>query len=530
MIVPLTPLRFKKRAIKLYGKKIGVVCGDQRFTYRQFNQRSNQLSRALIELGVKPGDRVAFLSYNCHRLLEAYYGVVQIGAILMPLNIRLSPYELGFILNDSEAAILFFDQDFLSLVESFRSELQSVKQFVCLQDGEKPAWALSQSYDELLAEKSPDDVPEPEVDENEVAELFYTSGTTGDPKGVMLTHRNLYLNAINVIGCLPGNDNDVQLHTIPLFHVNGWGAPHSLTCIGGTHVMIKRFDPKEVLDLIERERVTRISMVPTMANALLHHPDWDQHDLSSLRIVNLGGAPTPIEIVKAYEERLGCQCIAGYGLTETSPILTLAVLKGSLESAPPEERYRRQAMTGLSVPGVELRVVDEQGQDVPNDGEHAGEIIVRADVVMEGYWKRPEDTAKVIKDGWFHTGDMATIDEEGYVLIVDRKKDLIISGGENISSVEIEKALYSHPAVFECAVIPVPDERWGEIPKALVVLKENQTASEEELIDYCRSRLAHFKVPKSIEFMDSLPKGGTGKILKKELREQYWRGQAKRVH
>jgi fatty-acyl-CoA synthase len=479
---------------------------------------------------VNRGDRVALLSFNCHRLLEAYYGVVQMGAILMPINIRLSRQEIAFILNDAEANILFFDREFLSLVESLRPDLRTVRQFVCLQAGEQPAWALEKSYDELLAERPPDDLPELDIDEDDVAELFYTSGTTGDPKGVMLSHRNLYLNATSIMAVLYGDDQDVQLHTIPLFHVNGWGTPHSLTCIGGTHVMLRRFDLAQVLTLIQKERVTRFCLVPTMANALLHYPDLDKYDLSSITMINLGGAAPSVELVQAMQERFGCEVFTGYGLTETSPILTLAVLKGYMKTLPPEEKYRRQAMTGIEVPGVELLVVDSQGYDVPNDGQHIGEIVVRADVVMKGYWRRPEETAKVIRNGWFHTGDMATIDEEGYVLIVDRKKDLIISGGENIASIEIEKVLDSHPAVFECAVIPVPDDRWGEAPKALVVLKENQTVSEEELIAYCRSRLASFKVPKSIEFMDGLPKGGTGKILKKELRERYWQGYQKRVH
>jgi fatty-acyl-CoA synthase len=267
-----------------------------------------------------------------------------------------------------------------------------------------------------------------------------------------------------------------------------------------------------------------------MANALLHVPDFDQYDLSSLVMINLGGAAPSVELVQAMQERFGCEVFTGYGLSETTPVLTMARLKAHLKDLPPDERYRRQAMTGLELPGVDLRVVDEEGRDVPNDGEHLGEIIVRSDVVMKGYWRQPEETARVIRHGWFHTGDIATIDEEHYVLIVDRKKDLIISGGENISSIEVEKALASHPAVFECAVVPVPDEKWGEVPHAFVVLKPDQQLSAAELLNYCRSRLAHFKVPKSVDFTSELPKSGTGKILKRQLKEHYWRGYDRRIH
>lgn len=528
----LTPLLFKRRAAELFGSKIGVVCGDRRFTYGEFAERIDRFSRALVQLGVRPGDRVAFLSYNCHRLLEAYYGVVQMGAILQPLNIRLSARELAFILNDAEASVLFLDPEFIELVERFRSELRTVKMFIALDEGQEEKWLFGASYENLLTNAA-GEPPVHEIDEDDVAELFYTSGTTGDPKGVMLTHRNIYLHTLSVLAAYPAKENEpeiIQLHTIPLFHVNGWGTPQTVTCVGGKHVMLKRFDPATVLQLIERERVTRFSLVPTMANALLNFPDLEKYDCSSVVSINLGGAAPTVEMVKALEEQFDCEAFAGYGLTETSPVLTLSVLKSTLRHLPPEEQLRRKAMTGLPIPGVELRVVDERGRDIPHDGRHMGEIIVRSGTVMKGYWRRPEDTARVIKDGWFYTGDMATIDEEGYVLIVDRKKDIIISGGENISSIEVEKVIASHPAVFECAVIPVPDDRWGEVPQALVVVKPGHQLSERELIEYCRARLAHFKVPKSVEFRPSLPKGGTGKILKRELKEEYWRGHERRVH
>jgi fatty-acyl-CoA synthase len=294
--------------------------------------------------------------------------------------------------------------------------------------------------------------------------------------------------------------------------------------------MLRRFDPQRVCELIEQEKVTCFSMVPTMANALLNYPGLSRHDFGSLDWLHVGGAAASEELIGAVEERLGCLCYAGYGLTETAPVLTIAHVKDTLRDRGRAEQLRRQAMTGRSILGVELRVVDEAGRDVPKDGNTVGEIVARGDGVMEGYWGRPEDTRTAMRDGWLLTGDMAVWDEEGYLLIMDRKKEIIISGGENISSLEVEKALCAHPAVYECAVIPVPDEKWGEVPKALVVLKENAQATEEQLLAFLRERLAKFKVPKSVEFFPSLPKGGTGKILKKVLREKYWAGYAKRVH
>jgi acyl-CoA synthetase (AMP-forming)/AMP-acid ligase II len=300
--------------------------------------------------------------------------------------------------------------------------------------------------------------------------------------------------------------------------------------MGARHVITRRFDPTEVLELIQRERVTNFAMVPTMAIALINHPNLKDYDLSSLDYVAIGGAASPMELMRDVETRLGCRCYGGYGLTETTPVLTQSFIKHHLEGLPDDERWRRQAMAGYPMPGVELEIVDDNDQPVAHDGVAVGEVVVRADNVMLGYWKLPEETAQVMRSGWFHTGDMAVVDDEGYYLIVDRKKDIIISGGENISSIEVEKAVYAHAAVLECAVIPVPDDRWGEVPKALVVLKAGESLTEAVLIEHCREKLPGFKVPKSVEFYDALPKGGTGKILKRELREKYWKGYDKRVH
>lgn len=528
MFVPVTPLEFRRRAERLFTQKVGVVDGEKRFTYAEFGERSRRLATALRGLGIQPGEVVSFLTYNTHQLLEAYYGVLQAGAVLNPINIRLHPKEIAYILNHAESRALFFHRDFAPIVDGFRGTIETVRELVALEPDGSPPFAAHE-YEALLS-VSPPLAPDPDVDENSVAELFYTSGTTGRPKGVALSHRALYLHALYAAIAKKTTDATVHLHVVPMFHVNGWGAPHTVTATGGTHVMLRKIDPLEIFRLIEKERVTSVYAVPAIYNALVNHPQAGAFDLSSLRLVISGGAPSSPALIKTIEKKLGCQVCVGYGLTETSPVLALAFPKAHLRHESPEQQCERRSKTGYSILGVETRVVDEQGRDVPADGATAGEIIARSNVVMDGYFRDPQATADAIRDGWFHTGDIATVDAEGYVNIVDRKKDIIISGGENISSVEVENTIFAHPAVYECAVLAVPDAHWGEVPKAIVVLKPGAAATAEELIQFCRERLAHFKTPKSVEFCDALPKSGTGKILKAELREKYWAGQAKRVH
>jgi fatty-acyl-CoA synthase len=526
MNIPLTPLRFLRYAEQQFPRRTAIVCGKDRLTYAEFADRAGRLGGALRKAGAAPGDRVAFLSTNCHRLLEAYYGVLEAGAILLPLNIRLAAQELAFILNDSGARVLFFQKHFSELVNAFRPHLSTVKEFYPLDgDGQASGTQLANhNYEQLLADAPPHRTDIMHVDENAVAELFYTSGTSAQPKGVMLTHRNIYLHATNACMALHTDNDSVELHTIPLFHANGWGVAHFLTVLGCKHVMIQRFDPPEVFRLIQTEQVNYCSLVPAMATALVNCPERSKYDLSSLRRITIGGAASSPTLVREVEEKLGCTCIAGYGLTETAPCLTISPMKPGM-SWNGDQRFFGQAMTGYAFPGAELRVVDANDQDVPRDGQAIGEIIARSDGVMLGYWQQPEASAQVLRGGWFHTGDMATWNEDGYLLIVDRKKDIIVSGGENISSLEVEKILLSHPAVLEVAVIPVPHETWGEVPKALVVLKPDAQASEPELIEHCRMRLAHYKCPRSIEFMASLPRTGTGKVLKRDLRKKYWPGE-----
>jgi len=523
MNIPLTPLRFLRYAEQQYPRRTAVVCNDQKFTYVELAERTRRLAGALRQAGIQPGDRVAFLSTNCHRLLEAYYGVLEAGAVLLPLNIRLAPNELAYILNDAGATILFVEKQLLGLAESFRKDIPSVK-MICQLDGSPEApWLSPRNYDELLRDATPYRADIAAIDENALAELFYTSGTSANPKGVMLTHRNVYLHAVHVCLGFHIESGAVELHTIPLFHANGWGVAHFLTLLGGKHVMIQRFETREVFRLIEKEGVHSCSLVPIMATALVNCPERPKYNLGSLRRIVIGGAASSPTLIREVEEKLGCECYSGYGLTETSPALSLSPIKPEL-GWEGEQRFVGQAMTGYAIPGVELRVVDANDNDVPRDGLSIGEIVARGDGVMEGYWRQPEASAEALRGGWFHTGDMATVNGDGYLLVVDRKKDIIVSGGENISSLELEKAIVAHPAVLEAGVIPVPDEKWGEVPKALVVLKPNACVTEAELIKFCRSRLAHYKCPRSFEFVTSLPKTATGKILKKDLRKKYWQG------
>lgn len=522
MNVPLVVTEFLSRARSIYPDAVGAVCAHERFTYRRLGERVDRLSAALARAGIAKGDVVAYISFNCHRLLEGYYAVPQMGAVLLPVNIRLTSNDIAYILGDAGAKAIVIDRALADLLAPIRSSLAGVRTIILMGGDPHARGALDGEEYESLIGAAPSSFEAPDIAEDDIAELFYTSGTTAHPKGVILTHRNLYLHALYALAGLPGYDDTcVQLHTIPLFHVNGWGTPHFVTLIGGRHVLLPKFDPEEVLATIERERVTHVFLVPTMAAALIAAPSFPSRDLSSLRRVKLGGAASPPSIVRALTERLPeCHVAAGYGLSETSPILTAADLKAGLDLSP-ESSAALRSKAGLPLPGVRIEVLDDAHRPLPHDGTSAGEICVRSNVVTKGYWKLPDETARVIVDGWFHTGDIGVIDEQGYVSILDRKKDIIITGGENVASLEIEKVIHEQPAVFECAVIALPDARWGEIPAAIVVLRPGHTLDEGTLVAHCRVHLAHFKVPKRIIFVDALPKGGTGKILKRELRERY---------
>ena len=527
MIVPLTPVRCLYRGVDLYGKKVGVVSGTERFTYAQFSERCERLAGGLQAEGIEPGDRVAYLSFNNNALLEGYYGVVLARGIVMPLNVRLTPAELICILNHSEARVLIFENDFLPLVEHIRKACPAIQRYVTIDD---PGPLADLTYGDLLSRQHLERPDFLSFDENAIAELFYTSGSTGTPKGVTLSHRTLYLHALAVAGTFNHDDTAVELHTIPLFHANGWGRPQASTMMGLKQVMVRRFEPTHVFRLIQEEQATAMSLVPTMANALLNAPDIGQFDLSTLKEIHVGGAAASPELIGRLEEAFHCSAMGGYGLTETCPVATSARAKGTVTYSSEADRLGHQAMAGWPIPGVEIRVVDSNMKDVARDMQTVGEVVIRGDEVMDGYYKDPEGTAAVMTGGWFHTGDMGVWDEENYIHIVDRKKDIIISGGENISSIEVEKAIFAHPAVLECAVVAAPDTKWGEIPAAFVVLKPGQTLTRDQLCEFLEQRIAKFKIPRVFEFLETpLPKTGTGKIVKRQLREMFWTGRAKRV-
>jgi fatty-acyl-CoA synthase len=530
MEVPLLVSDFLNRALHVYPDKLAVACGDDRESYRELGARVNRLANALAALGVGKGDRVAILSPNCHRFMESFFGVTAIGAVLVPLNYRLVPPDFVYIVNHGGVKVFLVDHELVPVVSQIAPELESVQHYVLLADkGEKPPadWL---SYEEMLAAAPASPPPDPGLEENDLATLNYTSGTTARPKGVMMTHRNLYVNALNLVMHLGITDRDVLLHTLPMFHANGWGTPFAVTVMGGSHISMRRVDGRSILEQVEREGVTLACMAPAVLAMILNYSDAEKHSLRTTPRVIVAGAPPPAAFIKQLKDRLGWGFIQVYGLTETAPLLTVSQLKPHMDTMSEDEQIRYLDRAGVEMVGVNLRVVDENGVDVAHDDQQIGEVIARSNLVLKGYWRQPEETDKVIVDGWFHTGDLATMSTEGSINIVDRAKDVIITGGENVSSIEVEDALYQHPAVLECAVIGVPDEKWGETIKALIVLREGQRPGERAIIEHCRDRLAHFKCPTSVAFVEKLPRTATGKLQKFQLREPYWAGHDRRVN
>jgi acyl-CoA synthetase (AMP-forming)/AMP-acid ligase II len=517
------------KAHKFFPKKEAIVCGSERWTYEEFYDRLGRLSQGLKEFGVKKDDKIAILHPNCHYFLEAYYGITQIGAISVPINYRLSPKEIAFILQDSESKVLIADPMFREQIDSIRAEIQRIEKIIWTgKGGGKETRDLN--YEKVLSQTNADAMNPPRIRSEDVAQIYYTSGTTGRPKGVMLSHQNVTTHALGTIAEIHLTDRDVWIHVAPLFHLADAWATWAVTWVGGTHVLVKEFDAKVVLETMEKEKVTLTNLIPTMLNLMVNHPEVGKFDYSSLRVLLSGGAPIAPEVVRKIVETFKCDYIQTYGMTETSPYLTLSILKEHLDQLPYEDRLRFKSKTGREFVGVELKVVNDRGEEVKKDEKEVGEIIVKGDIVTRGYWKLPEETAKSIKDGWLYTGDMAVMDGEGYVTIVDRKKDMILTGGENVYSTEVENILYMHPAILECAVIGIPDQKWGEAVKGIVVLKSGQEATEQEIIHFCKEKIAHYKAPKSIDFMGALPRTGSGKIHKKDLRDKYWEGYEKKVH
>ena len=519
-----------QKAVKFFPAKSAIVCGNQRWTYREFYERINRVAHALRGWGVGKTDKVAILHANCHCFLEAYYAIAQIGAVSVPINYRLSPREIAFILQDSESKILIVDPGFQKLIDPVRNEISAVKKIVWTGKEGVLVEPRDVGYETVLRSAGSHPISESGTQEEDVAQIYYTSGTTGRPKGVMLSHKNVSTHALGTIAELHLTDRDVWVHVAPLFHLADAWATWAMTWVGGTHVLVREFESKVVFEVIEKEKVTLTNLIPTMLNLMVKHPEVGHYNYSSLRVLLSGGAPIAPEVVRRIAETFKCDYIQTYGMTETSPYLTLSLLKGHLKELSYEDQLRFKSKTGREFIGVNLKVVNERGEEVQQDEKEVGEIIVKGDTVTKGYWKLPDETAKAIKEGWLFTGDMAVIDAEGYVTIVDRKKDMILTGGENVYSTEVENVLYMHPAILECAVVGVPDEKWGEVVKGIVVLRPEQHATEAEIIQFCKDRMAHYKAPKSIDFIHALPRTGSGKIHKKTLRDKYWEGYDKKVH
>lgn len=515
------------RAVRYFPDKVASIFEGRSQTYRELGNRVNALSFALDRLGIGRNDRVAIYLLNSSHFLETVYACFEIGAVIVPLNTRLAADELVFIINDAECKGFITDHALRPLAESFKSRLQGIEHFIAVVGGEDFLDYESLIEKHLGQEREP--LIDEEVSDERLAGLFYTSGTTGLPKGVMLSHRNLWMNALHTLATRAPEPNLNFLHAAPMFHLATFPAAINVTVNGGTHTILQRFDLKAMMGLIENARVTSTVLVPTMLNFLINHPDFTKHDLSSLRRITYGAAPMPVELLKRAMKLLpNVEFGQGYGQTESSPLLTSLLHEDHVTDG--EERLtRRLASCGRPIAGVEVEILTDEGK-FARPGE-VGEVIARGPNVMMGYWKRPEETAAALRNGWLHTGDMATVDEDGFIYLVDRKKDMIISGGENVYSTEVENVVYQHPAISEAAVIGVPDEKWGETVSAIVTVKPNSNLTEQELIDFCAARLADYKVPKRVEIREGeLPKSGTGKILKKELREPYWQGHNRRVN
>jgi fatty-acyl-CoA synthase len=516
METQLTPLEFARRSRKLYGDREAVVDGDLRMTYEQFFDRCDRWSAALQQMGVKKGDRVAYIAPNTHEQLESFYAVPQIGAVLVPINYRLTPDDFVYITNHSGAKVLCVHPDHMEAVDSVRGQLDGVENFVALGSAAgRKGWT---EYETSIAAASPK-FKRLDVAEGDLLSLNYTSGTTAKPKGVMITHRNAWVNVVGTLVHLHLGVDDRYLWTLPMFHANGWTFVWLVTAVGGTHICLPKVDPAKVFELIRNERVGWLCAAPTVLIALANSPAAVRGDVPRGVNVVTAGAPPAAATIERMEGEFGWEITQVYGLTETSPFLTICEPRPEHRRLAPVDRAVIKARTGVElITAGELRVVDSSGKDVAINGQELGEIVFRGNVIMEGYYRDPEATKKVMGDGWFHTGDAAVMHPDGYVEIRDRIKDVIISGGENISSVEVEGVLLRHPAVQEAAIVGLPHEKWGEAPHAYVVLKAGSEATQEELIQLCRERLAHFKAPHSVTFVQELPKTATGKIQKYVLR------------
>jgi fatty-acyl-CoA synthase len=516
----LTPLSFLERSASVFPDKTAVVHGNRRYSYRQLAERVNRLASGLRTAGLQKQDRVGFLCLNTPHLLEAHFAVPAAGGILVAINTRLTSHEIDYILKHSGVKFLFVDDELSPLVEPL--ELEGIQVVPIYDTG-----ASDDPYEAFLAASSPEPVASWLADEEETISINYTSGTTGNPKGVMYTYRGVYLNALAEVIETGMKSESVYLWTLPMFHCNGWCFPWAVTAVGATHVCLRKFDPDLVWDLFEAEGVTHYNGAPTVQILLMNHPK--AHPLARQITVTVAAAP-PSPTLLGQMKQLNLRPIHVYGLTETYGPYTICEWHSEWDRLPQAEQaglLARQGQSYVTADGV--RVVDEAMHDVPRDGQSMGEVVMHGNNVAKGYYQNPDATAKAFRGGWFHSGDIGVWYPDGYIELRDRAKDIIISGGENISTIEVEQAIAQHPAVLECAVIAIPDEVWGERPKAFVTVRNGQSPTEEEILAFCRERLAHFKCPAAVEF-GNLPKTSTGKVQKFVLREKEWTRYEKRIN
>jgi fatty-acyl-CoA synthase len=514
METPLTPLEFARRARRLYAGREAVVDGALRLTYAELFERCDRFSAALARLGVRQHDRVAYIATNTHANLEAFYAVPALGAVLVPINYRLIGDDFAYLINHSGARVVCAHADYLDAVDGVRAQLPNVEHFIAL-EGARPGWL---DYEAVLS-AAPADFTRPDISEHDLLTINYTSGTTSRPKGVMITHRNAYMNTVGTLLHVHMTAADRYLWTLPMFHANGWTFVWTVTAVGGLHVCLRKVEPRAVFESVEREGITMLCAAPTVLIGIANAPaELRQKARRGLRILT-AGAPPAAATIERIEGELGWEITHVYGLTETAPFITICEPRPEHAALPPRERAILKARQGVElISSGELQVLDDEGREVPHDGATLGEIAVRGNVVMKGYYNDPAATEQAMRGGWFRSGDAAVVHPDGYIEIRDRLKDVIISGGENISSVEVEGVLLRHAAVLEAAIVGLPDARWGEAPHAFVVLREGATATEAELREFARANLAHFKAPHSVTFVPELPKTATGKIQKYVLR------------
>jgi len=509
------------RAARCYPDKEAVVFEETRLTYRQVNERTNRLAAALTDMGVKRGDRVGVVCHNSHNFTEIFFACAKIGAASTNLNWRLSPKELAFLINDAGPDIVFFSKRFEYLFEPMKADIKKKTRFVAV-DGVFAKDMID--YEKLIAKYKPDE-PRVTVAEDDTVLLLYTSGTTGRPKGVMLTHKNMIANCVSTIIEMEMTRDWNILGLLPIFHV-GIFVLIDMVWIGAKVTYVHSFDPVAIFELVQKEKTNVTAFTPVIFKFLLDHPDIDKYDLSSLKTIIYATAPMPVELLKRSIKRFNCGFIQFFGMTETSPTLTMLVREDHLLEGP-EYKIKWLGSAGRPVSNVQVRVIDEKGKDCPPGV--IGEIIGKGDNVMKGYYNMPEATVEAIRDGWYYSGDMGYFDEYGYLFIADRKKDMIISGGENIYPREVEEAILLLDGVADVSVIGVPDDAWGEAVKAIVVKKPGAELTEATGIEHCKKNIASYKKPKSVDFVEALPRSALGKVLKHELREPYWKGRERKV-